>query len=168
MNRRSAAIASLALLAASFVLAVVVAVQRFPRGVTVLACLALALLVAWWAWFTTAPPGRCGMPARSSSARSRWSCSRDACWRRLILAGIGLSLATARRVFTDHAPLRAASPPKRAVLFYNPKSGGGKAERFEVAREAPARGVEPVELHLGDDLATLVRDAVESGRTPWA
>ena len=48
-------------------------------------------------------------------------------------------------------------------MFYNPKSGGGKAERFEVAREARARGVEPVELHLGDDLATLVRDAVAGG-----
>ena len=49
------------------------------------------------------------------------------------------------------------------MLFYNPKSGGGKAERFEVAREARARGVEPVELHLGDDLATLVRDAIANG-----
>ena len=49
------------------------------------------------------------------------------------------------------------------MLFYNPKSGGGKAERFEVAREARARGVEPVELHLGDDLATLVRDAIADG-----
>ena len=49
------------------------------------------------------------------------------------------------------------------MLFYNPKSGGGKAERFEVAREARARGVEPVELHLGDDLATLVRDAIDNG-----
>ena len=81
----------------------------------------------------------------------------------LILAGLVLSLAAARRVFTVHATLPAASAPKRAVLFYNPKSGGGKAERFEVAREARARGVEPVELHLGDDLATLVRDAIANG-----
>jgi diacylglycerol kinase family enzyme len=48
-------------------------------------------------------------------------------------------------------------------LFYNPKSGGGKAERFQVAREARARGVEPVELHLGDNLETLVRDAITDG-----
>ena len=66
-------------------------------------------------------------------------------------------------MFTVHATLPVASPPKRPVLFYNPKSGGGKAERFQVAREARARGVEPVELHLGDDLATLVRDAIENG-----
>ena len=66
-------------------------------------------------------------------------------------------------VFNVHVRLPVAAAPKRAVLFYNPKSGGGKAERFEVAREARARGVEPVELHLGDDLATLVRDAIANG-----
>ena len=42
-------------------------------------------------------------------------------------------------------------------------AGGGKAERFQVAREARARGVEPVELHLGDDLETFVRDAIDNG-----
>jgi diacylglycerol kinase family enzyme len=81
----------------------------------------------------------------------------------LILGALVLSLAAARRVFTVHASLPVASPPRRAVLFYNPKSGGGKAERFQVAREARARGVEPVELHLGDDLATLVHDAIANG-----
>jgi diacylglycerol kinase family enzyme len=81
----------------------------------------------------------------------------------LVVAGFVLSIAAARRAFTAHAELPAAAPPKRAVLFYNPKSGGGKAERFEVAREARERGVEPVELHLGDDLATLVRDAIANG-----
>jgi hypothetical protein len=49
MNRRVAAITSLVLLAASVVLAVIVGVQRFPRGLTVLACIVLALWAAWWA-----------------------------------------------------------------------------------------------------------------------
>ena len=49
VSRRLAAIVSLVLLAASVVLAVVVGVQRFPRGLTVLACVVLALLTAWWA-----------------------------------------------------------------------------------------------------------------------
>jgi hypothetical protein len=44
----------------------------------------------------------------------------------LILAGLVLSLAAARRVFSVHATLPVASPPSRPVLFYNPKSGGGK------------------------------------------
>src|SRR5512143_4120701 len=49
VNRRLAAMASLVLLAASVVLAVIVGVQRFPRGLTVLVCVVLALLAAWWA-----------------------------------------------------------------------------------------------------------------------
>ena len=83
----------------------------------------------------------------------------------LIFAGLVVSVAAASRVFVVHVQLPVASPPERAVLFYNPKSGGGKAERFHVAREARARGVEPVELHLGDDLGTLVREAIETART---
>ena len=43
MNRRLAAIASLLLLAAAVVLAVIVSVQRFPSGVMVLACVVAAL-----------------------------------------------------------------------------------------------------------------------------
>ncbi|MGB0091746.1 MAG: diacylglycerol kinase family protein [Solirubrobacteraceae bacterium] len=80
-----------------------------------------------------------------------------------ILAGLVLSVGAASRVFAVHTKLPVASPPNRPVLFYNAKSGGGKAERFQVAREARARGVEPVELHLGDDLGTLVRDAIGNG-----
>ena len=166
VNRQLAAIASLALLAASVVLAVVVAVQRFPRGVTVLTCLALALLAAWWALvhhgvvrLAAAACAGVFLVGAVALVVVEGRVLEDA----LILVGLLLSLAAARRVFTAHATLAVAPPPKRPVLFYNPKSGGGKAERFEVAREARARGVEPVELHLGDDLATLVRDAIANG-----
>jgi diacylglycerol kinase family enzyme len=49
------------------------------------------------------------------------------------------------------------------VLFYNPKSGGGKAEKFHLADEARRRGIEPIELKLGTDLEQLVRGAVAEG-----
>ena len=49
------------------------------------------------------------------------------------------------------------------MLFFNPRSGGGKAERFSLADEARARGIEPIELKPGDDLETLVRGAVDRG-----
>jgi hypothetical protein len=54
------------------------------------------------------------------------------------------------------------------VLLYNPKSGGGKAERFHLANEARARGIKPIELKLGTDLEHLVRGAVADGPTPWS
>jgi diacylglycerol kinase family enzyme len=57
----------------------------------------------------------------------------------------------------------SAAPPAHPVLFYNPKSGGGKASRFHLPREARRRGIEPIELTRGADLETLVRDAVAQG-----
>jgi diacylglycerol kinase-like protein len=166
VNRRLAAIASLVLLAASAVLAVVLGVQSFPRGRSVLACLVAALLAAWWALihrgaarFAAAAGAVVLLAGAVVLVVLEGRVLEDA----LVLAGVVLSVAAARRVFAVHASLAAAPAPKRAVLFYNPKSGGGKAERFQVAREARARGVEPVELHLGDDLATLVHDAIADG-----
>ena len=45
----------------------------------------------------------------------------------------------------------------------NLKSGGGKAERFELVDECRARGIEPVVLEPGDDLLELARDAIDGG-----
>jgi diacylglycerol kinase family enzyme len=45
----------------------------------------------------------------------------------------------------------------------NPKSGGGKAQKFRLAEECLKRGIEPIELHRGDDLLQLAEDAVSRG-----
>jgi diacylglycerol kinase family enzyme len=52
---------------------------------------------------------------------------------------------------------------ERGVLIINLKSGGGKAERFDIAGEARRRGIEPVILTPGDDLLALAEDAVQRG-----
>lgn len=51
----------------------------------------------------------------------------------------------------------------RPVLFVNPRSGGGKAERAGLASEARERGIEAVVLQAGDSLAALVDRAVAEG-----
>jgi diacylglycerol kinase family enzyme len=81
----------------------------------------------------------------------------------LVLALFLLSLGATRRAFAARAELPAAPRPRRAVLFYNPKSGGGKATRFHLADEARKRGIDPVELKLGEDLRELVRSAIADG-----
>ena len=81
----------------------------------------------------------------------------------LAVASLALSLVAARAAFRIHVTLPPAPRPLRPVLFYNPKSGGGKAERLHLADEARARGIEPIELTPGADLETLVRDAVAAG-----
>jgi diacylglycerol kinase family enzyme len=58
---------------------------------------------------------------------------------------------------------QAADPPRRPVLFLNPKSGGGKAVRAGLAERARERGIDVIVFRPGDDLATLVADAVARG-----
>nr|WP_246344533.1 diacylglycerol kinase family protein [Conexibacter arvalis] len=79
------------------------------------------------------------------------------------VAALAAALALARRSFAGRARLPPRAAPRRPVLFFNPKSGGGKAARFALADEARARSIEPIELHPGDDLERLVRDAVAAG-----
>jgi diacylglycerol kinase family enzyme len=164
--RRLAAIASLLLLAAAVVLTVIVSVQSFPAGVTVLACLAAALVAAWWALIhrggaRLVSAAVCGLLLIGAVVLV--VLERSLVLDALIVVSLVLAIEAARRVFTVHAKLPAAPAPQRAVLFYNPKSGGGKAERFQVAREARARGVEAVELHFGEDLNALVNNAIDDG-----
>ncbi len=49
------------------------------------------------------------------------------------------------------------------VLIINLKSGGGKAERFDLAAQARRRGIEPVVLQPGDDLLELAESAIARG-----
>ncbi|HET9310663.1 MAG TPA: diacylglycerol kinase family protein, partial [Actinomycetota bacterium] len=64
------------------------------------------------------------------------------------------------------APLADEPPAPRArrpVLLMNPKSGGGKAVKFQLERECRDRGIEPIVLRPGDDLRQLAEDAVARG-----
>ena len=60
-------------------------------------------------------------------------------------------------------PEPPTDPPRRPVLFVNPKSGGGKAARAGLAELARERGIDAIVLRPGDDLRSLVSDAVERG-----
>jgi len=58
---------------------------------------------------------------------------------------------------------RPAHPPHRPVLFINPRSGDGKAERAGLAERAREKGIEAVILAAGQDLAALAGDAAAAG-----
>ena len=166
LNQRLAAVVSLVLFAAAVVFAVVLTVQGFPRGISVLVCLLLAVAAAWWALVRRGSARLVGAAIAVVllvGAVVLVVVEGHVLENALVLAGLVISVAAASRAFVVRADLPAGSPLTRPVLFYNPKSGGGKSERFHVAREARARNVEPVELHLGDDLGNLVRDAIENG-----
>jgi diacylglycerol kinase family enzyme len=165
-SRRTAAALSLAFLAAAFVLAVVTAIGRFPHGLAVLACLVVAVALIWWVLPRSRPARAVGgliagalLIVAVVLIFTEGALLADL----LIVAAICASMEFARRAFRVHAELPSAPPPQRPILFYNPKSGDGKAERFHVADEAKKRGIEARELKRGDDLVELVEAAVRDG-----
>jgi diacylglycerol kinase family enzyme len=89
----------------------------------------------------------------------------------LIVLAVGLGLAAVSIGAASYAlnPATAAAAIERAprarhpVLLMNPKSGGGKAERFKLDDLCRERGIEPVVLHPDDDLRQLAEDAVARG-----
>jgi diacylglycerol kinase family enzyme len=84
-----------------------------------------------------------------------------------LLVGSGAALAIAIVAGRSALRQRIARPraprPRRPFLFYNPKSGGGKAARYRLAEEARARGIQAIELAPGSELAALVRQALDAG-----
>jgi diacylglycerol kinase family enzyme len=66
------------------------------------------------------------------------------------------------RTDSTHPAARTARA-RSGVLLINPKSGGGKAERFDLAGEARKRGIRAVVLERGDDLLELAEQALSDG-----
>ena len=62
-----------------------------------------------------------------------------------------------------HRGWRPVEPPRRPVLFVNPRSGDGAAMRNRVVERARERGVDAVALGSGDDLRTRVLEVVADG-----
>ena len=93
-------------------------------------------------------------------------------WRSLGAVALGLvSVATARSALHSGVEeLQAAptpgtpvAPAVHPVLLMNPKSGGGKAVRFDLAERCAERGIKAVVLQPGDDLLELAEEAIAEG-----
>ena len=166
MTRRWLAALALLLAAATCVLAVVNAVSEFPRGLFLLVLVVIAGTSAWYAVVRRGVARVAGLVLAAVALGgalvlvvSRGAPLADA----LVVAGLVATVAAARAALHVHVELPSATAPRHPVLFFNPRSGGGKAERFRLAEEATRRGIEPIELRRGDDLEALVRGAVERG-----
>lgn len=80
----------------------------------------------------------------------------------LIALGCGraaLSLGDARGGQVEHE----VPPPRRPYLIMNPRSGGGKVERFGLAARAEELGAEVCLIDGTQDVAELARRAVRAG-----
>ncbi len=85
----------------------------------------------------------------------------------LSACSVGLTRYALRRdrrsIRALQAPGTPVEPARHGVLIVNPKSGGGKATRFELADAARRRGIEVVVLEPGSDLLQLAESAADRG-----
>jgi diacylglycerol kinase family enzyme len=164
--------------AAAFVIALVVLIFR---NVVTLLLVLLALAIAGAAgWIAVSRRGTvrvvaivCAVAALAGGAVAL--IARGAIDELVVfgVAGAVFAFATRRAFQASSRPQPRAVQPstravgsngrgRRAVLLMNPKSGGGKVEKFALVDEAKKRGIEPILLGPNDDLATLARDAIGS------
>lgn len=165
-HKRLWAIASLVMLALAVGAAIAIAVSAFPRGMWVTACVAIAIPLAWYGavhrglgrWF-----GLVVAALLLLAALALLIVVAPFLGELAVILVLALAFASARTAFAEGIDLPAAARPRRPVLFWNPRSGDGKAVKFHLTDEAHARGIEPVELKPGDDLRDLVRQAIDGG-----
>jgi diacylglycerol kinase family enzyme len=166
MSRRLGAIVALLGGAVALSIATYVFISDFPRGLIVLVCVLAALAVAWFGLLRRGALRWLGvaMAALLIGVAVATTVSGD---NELALLLVVVAFITgfggARVAFRPNRSLPRARPPSHPVLFVNPWSGDGRAARVGLVEEAEGRGIETVELKAGEDLAELVRAAVERG-----
>jgi diacylglycerol kinase family enzyme len=163
--RRVAAIGALLFGFGGFGLAIVIMLQEFPRGLIVLGCVVVAVGATWYGALRRGAVRVIGLAVGAIGlVAAILPLFADRLLEELVVvAALTLGSICGQAAFRLRADSALVAPPARPVLFFNPKSGGGKAERFALADEARARRIEPIELSAGDDLETLVRAAIAGG-----
>ncbi len=166
MSRRAGAIVALLAALATIGLGCFVFVDEFPLGLIVLACVAGALGAAWfgllhhgvprWTAAAVALALSAGTLVAIASGENRGVLP-------LLAVGLAVGVYGARRAFRPNRQLPAAPAPRHPVLFVNPRSGDGCAERVGLVEAARERGLETVVLGPDDDLEELVQEAVGKG-----
>jgi len=148
------------------VLGVTVAVDDFPRGLLLLLCAALVAAGTWEGVLRRGWGRVAGLAIAGAALAGGLYVLGDEGYRRsLLLLGVAALVwhAAARVAFRADVVLPAAPRPRRPVVVINPRSGDGRAARAGLVTAARERGIDVVELRPGDDLAELVREAVDAG-----
>ena len=133
-------------------------IQNWHTLLLALAAIAVAITAAWLAvahhgparWAYTA------VAVLAAVAGAALVVARGAVDELLLFAASAvLFTLVARRALAPPARPLPRGRPARGILILNPKSGGGKVERFDLLEEAHRRGIETVVLEPGDDLHEL-------------
>ena len=173
-TRRLSAIVALVAVVAMLAVAVVGLLQRPLVLVVAIACLGVAIGAA--AYALTRTGARRLVAAVVAILALAAPLALVVAYGRLLQLLLLIALVAVAAVATRHAlgrdltslksgptPGTVVGPAIRPVLLMNPRSGGGKVERFHLVQEARRRGIEPVVLGPGDDLRRLAEQAVARG-----
>jgi diacylglycerol kinase family enzyme len=173
-TRRLSAIVALVAVVAMLAVAVVGLLQRPLVLVVAIACLGVAIGAASYALTRTG--ARRLVAAVVAILALAAPLALVVAYGRLLQLLLLIALVAVAAVATRHAlgrdltslksgptPGTVVGPAMRPVLLMNPRSGGGKVERFRLVQEARRRGIEPVVLGPGDDLLRLAERAVAGG-----
>ena len=173
-SRQLSAIAAFVAAGAAIVVAVVALIERPLLLLATLACLAIAIGSASFALTRTGARRTAGAVFAIAAFVTPVVLSfavGGALVAIVFVALLAVAGGTARYALgRDVASLKASptpgvevGPAARPVLLMNPRSGGGKVERFGLVEEARQRGIEPIVLQPGDDLTQLAERAVGRG-----
>jgi diacylglycerol kinase family enzyme len=173
-SRRISAIAALVASGGAAVIAVVALIQRPVVLLATLACLSIAIGAALYALTRTGARRTAGtlvaivaFVAPIVIAVAAGGALLPIVFLLLVVLAAGAARYALGRTLaslkTAPTPGVEVGPAAHPVLFMNPKSGGGKVERFGLVEEARRRGIEPIMLEQGNDLTSLAEDAVSRG-----
>ena len=173
-TRRLSAIVTLVAVVAMLAVAVVSLIQRPLVLVVAIACLGVAIGAAAYALTRTGARRLVAVVAAVLALAAPLALL--VAYGRLLQLLLLITLVAVAAAATRHAlgrdlkslksgptPGTVVGPTVRPVLLMNPRSGGGKVERFHLVQEARRRGIEPVVLGPGDDLRRLAEQAVAHG-----
>ncbi len=163
--RRLLAATAVVLAVATVVITVIDEIHHFPQGFLVIILVLAALAAAWYGAL------RRGIE-RTAALAFAAAClvvtvvlilGRDPVGLvLLVLAAVG-AVACARAAMVVRAHLPSAPRPSHPVLIFNPRSGGGKATKFDLAGQARRRGIEPIEMTMGKPLEETVAELLADG-----
>lgn len=166
MSRRLGAIVAIVAAALAVAFSVYVFVSDFPRGVVVLICVFASIAAAWFGLLRRGRRRLLWLVAAAlllGIGLGTVLSSDNGLGLIVAVASLAVSVAGARVALRSERSLPRVAPPAHPVLFINPRSGDGKATKFNLAQEARQRDIETVVLGEGEDLEDLVRDAVSGG-----
>jgi hypothetical protein len=166
MRRRLAAVAAIVGGLSAVAATAYVFVDEFPRGIVVFLAIIAGSAAAWQALLRRGSPRVIGFVLATALlvlAAAVLLAGSDRWLLAVIAIAAAVGIGAARPAFKPTNSLAPAVSPSRPVLFINPRSGDGRAARAGLADAARERGLQTAVLEPGDDLADLVRSAVEGG-----